>query len=86
MLSLPSVSGRDYRPPTRNLTFGLCETREYFPIEIIDDSLIEETESFNVTLEKSIGLDRFFNILEGSRVETVFIIDNDCTCTHWTTL
>ena len=83
---MPSVSGRDYWSPTSNLRFGTCETKECFPIEIIDDDLIEETESFNVTLEKSTGLSRFFNILESSRVETVFIIDNDCMCTHWTTL
>ena len=81
LLSLPSVSGQDYRPPINNLRFGMCEKKECFPIEIINDDLIEETESFNVTLEKSTGLSRFFNILEGSRVETVFIIDNDCMCT-----
>ena len=86
LLSLSSVSGRDYRPPINNLRFGMCETKECFPIEIIDDDLIEETESFDVTLDKSTGLSRFFNILESSRVETVFIIDNDCMCTHWTTL
>ena len=80
------MSGQDYRPPINNLRFGMCETKECFPIEIINDDLIEETESFNVTLDKSTGLSRFLNILERSRVETVLIIDNDCMCTHWTTL
>ena len=47
----------DYGALSTILTFDTCETRVCVTILIMDDDIPEGTESFNVTLEGTPGLD-----------------------------
>ena len=47
----------DYTSVTNILEFGICDTRQCIEIPIVDDMIVEETESFFVTLERTPGLD-----------------------------
>ena len=47
----------DYNHTSYNLTFDTCDTRQCTEIPIVDDMIVELTESFFVTLEKTPGLD-----------------------------
>ena len=47
----------DYGALSTTLTFDTCETRKCTNIAIANDDILEGTESFNVTLEDTSGLD-----------------------------
>ena len=47
----------DYIELSRILTFPACETKQCVNITIVDDSVEEPVEEFDVTLEGTIGLD-----------------------------
>ena len=70
LVSSQPVSGLDYNPPSTSLTFGQCETRQCFSLEIIEDDLMEGTESFDVTLDT-------YPKLTIPRVYQVHIFDDD---------
>ena len=48
----------DYRPQSATLTFRKCDRRSCVNISVVDDSELERGDSFNVTLERTIGLDK----------------------------
>ena len=47
----------DYDSISEILAFGSCATRQCTEIPIVDDMMVELTESFFVTLERTTGLD-----------------------------
>ena len=47
----------DYIELSRILTFAACDTRQCVNITIVDDSVNEPVEEFDVTLEGTRGLD-----------------------------
>ena len=70
------VSSMDYNALTDvPLNFSACAQRSCTNVTIVDDSVDEPTESFSVTLDRTLGLDR--------RIETnpvdgeIEIEDND---------
>ena len=67
----------DYIPPPNDLRFDRCFKEDCFPIRIINDDLIEDTESFTVTLARSAGQTRYLTISEDANTKQVNILDND---------
>ena len=57
------------------LRFGACETRQCVTIQIINDDKLEETESFNISLEGSHGVSSQF-ILDPQQA-SIYITDED---------
>ena len=47
----------DYDSISEILGFGSCDTQQCTEIPIVDDMIVELTESFFVTLERTPGLD-----------------------------
>ena len=77
MHSIFSVSPDDFIAlPSTLLSFDECDTRACISITIVDDSMVEMTESFNVTLDRIAGLDSRIT-LNPSRVEGVIQITDD---------
>ena len=56
-LSAIVVSTMDYYSASTILTFGACDTQQCTEIPLVDDVIVELTESFFVTLERTPGLD-----------------------------
>ena len=77
ILSLPTVynifaaasDGSDYRGESVDLFF--IGTMQCIVVNIIDDSILEENETFTVTLNTS------SSVLLGTQLTTVTITDND---------
>ena len=65
----------DYIPPTRNFRYGARLKQDCFEIAIVNDSVLEKTESFNVTLSFETGRGNAI-VLEGSTAR-IKIIDDD---------
>ena len=57
------------------LLFASCQTRSCINVVIVDDSILELVESFDVTLERTAELDERISLLPVD--EVVEIIDND---------
>ena len=57
------------------LTFPACETRACEEVTIIDDDILEMTESFNATLTRTLNLDPRITLDPVHAV--VIILDND---------
>ena len=49
-------------------------------VTIIDDARVEYEEMFNVTLERTSGLEGNVRIIRERSVAMITIIDNDSTC------
>ena len=65
----------DYIGLSRILTFPACKTRQCVNITIVDDLVDESVEEFDVTLERTIGLDTRITL---DPVDArVLIYDND---------
>ena len=65
----------DFDHTSNTLMFGACNTLQCTEIVIVDDSKVELTESFFVTLERTAGLDSRITLV---RVDgEVEIIDDD---------
>ena len=47
----------DYGSVNVTLTFAECQRRSCVNVSIVDDDAIELTESFSITLERTLGLD-----------------------------
>ena len=72
-LTLSSTAGSDYNDPVvRTVTFGPDETSKTYPVPIVDDSNIENTETFTASLSTT---ESNVNIVDGTA--TVTIVDND---------
>ena len=69
------VSPGDYDSVSTILEFGACDTRQCTEILIVDDMVVELTESFSITLGRTSGLDSR-TMLDPVRTE-VQITDND---------
>ena len=67
--------GSDYVSPSNLLEFESCATRQCLEIEILNDLVLEDDESFNVTLSLDAGTSK--NILLGVTTAEVLIIDAD---------
>ena len=65
----------DYLDLSTILMFGACQRRSCVTVTIVDDDILEMTESFDVTLERTPGLDSriTLNPVDG----VVEITDND---------
>ena len=61
------------------LAFDACDTQRCVEISIVDDVIVELTEPFFVTLERTTGLDR--RIILYPIDAKVDITDNDGMCT-----
>ena len=72
---LTASAGADYTTTTGTLTFGPDVTSQSFTVQIIDDTLDEFTEQFNVSLSNPTG----GAILAFPTSASVFIVDNDAT-------
>ena len=70
---LPFPDGGDFVPLSTSLRFSECENRSCAEIEIVFDNEIEDTETFDITLEKTLGLDR--RIILGAVDAYVHILD-----------
>ena len=60
------------------LSFDECDRGMCVSITIVDDSIVEMTESFNVTLDRTASLDS--RITLGLAEEVVEITENDGIC------
>ena len=70
-----SVNLMDYDDVSTTLSFNACENQSCVDIIIVNDMLHEEDEAFNVTLERTSGLNENITL---NRVDTVIeIIDDD---------
>ena len=72
------MSPGDYDPVSTTLAFGACDIRRCVEISIVDDVIVELTEPFFVTLERTSGLDS--RIMLNPVYTKVDITDNDGVC------
>ena len=82
-LTLSSTAGSDYNDPVvTTVTFGSGQTSASYPVPILDDTNIENTEIFTATLSTT---ESGVNI--GDDTATVTILDDDselqCTCSYY---
>ena len=72
--------GRDFLVLDQDLTITPASngSQECFNITIIDDSIIEDTEFFRVSLTST-----RHNVIVTSSLATVWITDNDGRCKHY---
>ena len=77
-LSLPLVRRSDYRLTDTTLRFGACAKRQCLTIDIINNDLIEEAETFTITLQhpSSGGTN---DIILNPTEATITIEDHDST-------
>ena len=69
-----STDGSDYNEPVvTTVTFGSGVTRASYPVPIVDDSNIEDTESFAAVLTTTES-----NVNIGDSTAFVTILDDDC--------
>ena len=69
------MSPQDFTSSTTLLSFDECDRRMCVSITIVDNSMVEMTESFDVTLERTTSLDS--RITLGIADGVFEIIDND---------
>ena len=72
------VTPMDYDAVSTVLMFAACEVRRCVNITIKDDKIPEQIESFNITLERTVGLDRRITLEPVDGV--IEIIDINSTC------
>ena len=72
------VTPMDYDAVSTVLMFAACEVRRCVNITIKDDKIPEQIESFNITLERTVGLDRRITLEPVDGV--IEIIDTNSTC------
>ena len=72
-LTFSSTVGSDYtQPGVTTVTFGPDQTSASYPVQIVDDSNIEDTETFTATLSTTES-----NVNIGDDTATVTILDDD---------
>ena len=79
LLSLNSLtaSTRDYVAMPEVISFGSCENRVCVDVHTIDDDIIENEETFTVTLRVDSSLSSKIRVKSQSRIATITIHDND---------
>ena len=83
--SIFSESPEDFTSlPSSLLSFDECDTRACISITIVDDLMVEMTESFNVTLSRTATLDSRITLNPSQVDGVVEIIDTDgkTMCMH----
>ena len=65
----------DYIRLSTILNFLKCETKQCVDITIVDDEVLEDVESFDVTLERTLGLDMRITLDPADGM--IYIRDND---------
>jgi hypothetical protein len=71
-----ATAGQDYTPTSGDLTFAPGETTQTIQVPIIDDTVVEGTEDFFVTLSNPVGAN-----LGAPSQAIVYITDNDTSPT-----
>ena len=72
-LTLSSTAGSDYtQPVVTTVTFGPDQTSASYPVPIVDDSNIENTETFTASLSTTES-----NVNIGDDTATITILDDD---------
>ena len=72
----------DFDHASNTMTFDACNTSQCTEIVIVNDKIVELTESFSVTLERTAGLDNRISLV---RVDgEVEILDDDGVYTVFT--
>ena len=72
-LTLSSTAGSDYNDPVvTTVTFASGVTSATYPVPIVDDSTIEDTETFTASLSTTES-----NVNIGDGTATVTILDDD---------
>ena len=72
-LTLSFTAGSDYNQPmVTTVTFGPDQTSASYPVPIVDDSNIEDTETFTATLSNTES-----NVTIVDDIATVTILDED---------
>ena len=72
-LTFSSTVGSDYNDPVvTTVTFGPDVTSASYPVPIVDDSNIEDTETFTATLSTTES-----NVNIGDDTATITILDDD---------
>ena len=74
----------DYEALSTNLTFDMCELRRCENVTIMDDNVVEQNESFIVTLGRTPGWDD--RIALTTVTGMIQITDNDGGCCYATTI
>ena len=69
----------EYDLKEAELRFSACAKRQCLNVAILEDLLLEETETFTIHLEKSLGLSNEFTV--DPSVKVINITDNDGECT-----
>ena len=69
----------EYNLQRAELRFPACATKQCLNVSIIDDLLVEDTETFTIHLETSLGLSNEFEV--NPSVKVINITDNDGVCT-----
>ena len=70
-----TVLGSDYGLESETLRFDACAKRQCLMLPIVNDDIIEDTESFSINLEKSLGLSNRFTV--DPSVKVINITDDD---------
>ena len=68
----------EYHLQRAELRFPVCAKKQCLSVSIIDDLLLEDTETFTIHLEKSLGLSNKFTV--DPSVKVINITDNDGVC------
>ncbi|MBE9144651.1 Calx-beta domain-containing protein [Planktothrix mougeotii] len=68
-----AIAGNDYTPTSGTLTFAAGQTNQTFTVNIIDDTLVEGNETFNLSLSNITG----GAILGTLTTSTITIVEND---------
>ena len=72
MCTFPSPGKDDFVPASTPLKFGRCGNRSCINIPIQSDEIMEETETFTISLDRTIGLDSRIQLDPSEGVVAIF--------------
>ena len=72
MCTFPSPGEDDFVPVSTSLIFEICSNRSCTNITIQSDEIMEETETFTITLERPSDLDSRIQLDPSEGVVTIF--------------
>ena len=77
VLMLFTVWRDDFELKDRVIKFDSCETRKCVQVEIVNDDIVEDTETFNIVLDQShFGLS--FDVILEQDSTSILIENDDC--------
>ena len=79
------VFNLDYLPhhPSTTISFGSCEKRKCVTICIVDDVILENTESFHITVERPSDVDTRITVDPAAGTVTIFDDDGMLHVVQW---